>query len=97
MRPSLTRRLGLACALPLFWPVLTRAQSAPSPLLNYQGRVVVGSTNFSGTGAFKFALVSPDGKTTYWSDDGTSTGGSEPAKAMSLAVTGGSTRWRWAT
>ena len=30
-------------------------------LLNYQGRVTVGGTNFTGTGLFKFALVNATG------------------------------------
>jgi hypothetical protein len=30
---------------------------AAPPLINYQGRIVVGTTNFEGTGQFKFALV----------------------------------------
>ena len=56
-------------------------------LINYQGRVAVGGTNFDGTGQFKFALVSGGAPVvTYWSNDGTSTAGGEPAKAVSLAV-----------
>ncbi|MBK8092628.1 MAG: hypothetical protein IPK32_11775 [Verrucomicrobiaceae bacterium] len=35
-------------------------------LLNYQGRVAVGTVNFEGTGQFKFALVNGDGSTVYW-------------------------------
>lgn len=59
-------------------------------LINYQGRVVVGGTNFSGTGQFGFALVSgTGGATTYWSNDGTSAGGSQPASAVSLPVSSG--------
>ncbi|MBE7159546.1 MAG: hypothetical protein INR62_14145, partial [Rhodospirillales bacterium] len=93
-------RFAFACAAGLLWPCLwllfpatSRSQttvSGPpaSSLLNYQGRVVVGSTNFSGTGQFKFALVDGAG-TTYWSNDGTSTNGGEPTNAVSLTVTGG--------
>src|SRR6266852_2274276 len=33
-------------------------------MLNYQGRVAVGGTNFTGTGQFKFALVSSPGPDT---------------------------------
>jgi Chaperone of endosialidase len=58
-------------------------------LLNYQGRVVVGTTNFNGTGQFKFALVNTNGTTTFWSNDGTSTAGSQPTSAVSLAVSNG--------
>ena len=37
-------------------------------LLNYQGRVAVAGTNFTGTGQFQFALVDANGTTTYWSN-----------------------------
>ena len=58
-------------------------------IINYQGRVVVGTTNFNGTGQFKFALVNAAGTTTYWSNDGTSTAGSQPTNAVSLTVSKG--------
>ena len=38
---------------------------------------------------FKFALVNADGKTTYWSNDGTSVAGSEPQASVSAPVIGG--------
>jgi hypothetical protein len=56
-------------------------------LLNYQGRVTVGGTNFTGTGLFKFALVNATGTTNYWSHDGTTTG--VPGTALVLSVTNG--------
>jgi hypothetical protein len=56
-------------------------------VLNYQGRVQVGTTDFNGTGQFKFALVGADGTTTYWSNDGTASG--QPAAAVALPVTKG--------
>src|ERR1700730_6502880 len=58
-------------------------------IINYQGRVVVGTTNFNGTGQFKFALVNAAGTTTYWSNDGTSAAGSQPTNPVSLTVTNG--------
>ena len=58
-------------------------------LINYQGRVVVGATNFNGTGQFKFALVNAAGTTTYWSNNNTSVNGSEPSAAISLPVNNG--------
>src|SRR5260221_8938936 len=58
-------------------------------LLNYQGRVAVGSVNFSGSGQFKFALVNTDGSATYWSNDGTSSAGSQPTAGVTLTVTHG--------
>lgn len=69
---------------------LPASLSAAVPgLLHYQGRVVVNNVNFDGTGQFKFALVNTDGTTSYWSNDGTSTAGSQPAAAVSLTVTKG--------
>jgi hypothetical protein len=60
-------------------------------MINYQGRVAVGNpaVNFDGSGAFKFALVNTDGTSTYWSNDGISTAGSEPTAAVTLTVTKG--------
>ena len=58
-------------------------------LVNYQGRVAVNGVNFDGTGQFKFALVNANGSVTYWSNNGTSNGGSEPSAAVPLTVTQG--------
>jgi formylglycine-generating enzyme required for sulfatase activity len=72
--------------------VLGSALTAQVPqIINYQGRVAVGdpAVNFDGSGAFKFALVNTDGTTSYWSNDGSSTVGSEPAAAVTLTVTKG--------
>lgn len=61
-----TRSLALGIGL---WITLTLAASAQPPgMLNYQGRVVVGGTNFTGAGSFKFALVNATATTTYWSN-----------------------------
>ncbi len=66
-----------------------KATTLPPPVLNYQGRVAVGGTNFDGTGQFKFALVNAAGTTTFWSNDGTSSAGSPPTAAVALPVTKG--------
>jgi hypothetical protein len=58
-------------------------------LLGFQGRVLVGNVNYSGTGQFKFALVNADGSETYWSNDGTSAAGSEPVAGVALGVANG--------
>src|SRR5262245_47782400 len=58
-------------------------------LISYQGRVTVGTTNFSGTGQFKFALVRGGGSPSLWSNDGTSVNGSEPTAAVSTTVANG--------
>ena len=57
--------------------------------LNYQGRVAVGSANFDGAGHFKFAIIDDGGAATFWSNDGTSTGGSQPVSAVDVAVSKG--------
>ena len=46
---------------------------AAPPLINYQGRIVVGTTNFHSppNGLFKFALVNADGTASYWSNTAT--------------------------
>ena len=44
---------------------------------------------FTGTGSFRFALVDILGTTTYWSNDGTSATGSEPASSVSAEVDDG--------
>ena len=51
--------------------------------------IVIGGVSFNGTGQFQFALVDNTGTNTFWSNDGTSTGGGEPAAAVSLILTNG--------
>jgi hypothetical protein len=65
------------------------APAAVPQLINHQGRIAVNGTNFEGTGQFKFALVNSTGATTYWSNNGTSTAGSQPTAAVSLPVVKG--------
>jgi hypothetical protein len=43
--------------------VLAAAQAQVPGLVNYQGRISVGFTNFTGTGQFKFALTNGGGST----------------------------------
>lgn len=83
MKPT---RLASLFASLLF--VTTAVAQVPSQI-NYQGRVTVGGTNFSGAGQFKFALVNSNGIPTYWSNNGTSVNGSEPSAAVALTVTNG--------
>ena len=58
-------------------------------MLNYAGQVAVNGEAFEGNGLFKFALVSDNGTSTYWSSDGTSVDGSEPQSSISVSVNGG--------
>ena len=84
MNTIVLRTLGLSLAL------AAAATFGQVPgLISHQGKVTVGSTNYTGTGRFKFALVNAVGNTTYWSNDGTSSGGAEPTAAVSLAVAHG--------
>ena len=67
----------------------TGAQSGAPTVVSYQGQVAVSGIPYTGAGYFKFAVVNAAGDTTYWSNDGTSSGGSEPAVAVQLAVSNG--------
>jgi len=67
---------------------LSWTTSAQVPqLINYQGRVTVNGTNFSGAAQFKFALVNAAGSSNYWSNDGTVTG--QPVAVVPITVTNG--------
>jgi hypothetical protein len=70
---------------------LTATLHAQVPqLINYQGRVAVGTVNFNGTGAFRFALVDTAGTTTYWSNSpDTAPANGVPDSAVTLTVTKG--------
>lgn len=82
--------LSAARVLALALTCFVASASAQVPqLINYQGRVAVGNTNFEGTGLFKFALVNGEGTITFWSNDGTGVNGMEPAAAVSLPVSKG--------
>ena len=72
----------------LLLPQLASAQT-PS-LVNYQGRVAVGTVNFEGAGSFRFALVNTAGTTTYWgSSADVAPADGVPDTAVSLTVTKG--------
>ena len=58
-------------------------------LVNYQSSIAIGGTNYHGVGYFKFALVSSNGFETFWSNDGTGTGGGQPHQPVSLLVNDG--------
>ena len=93
---ALMRKLGhtvssvlvvvFAAAALLTTSTWSRAQSGAPTLISYQGLVAVGGLPYSGTGSFKFAIVDQAGTTTFWSNDGTSSGGSEPTSAVDLTV-----------
>ena len=79
---------AMAFALAALLFISTLPAQVPQ-LINYQGRVAVGTVNFDGSGQFKFALVDAAGTTTYESNDGTSVAGSQPANAVTLTVAKG--------
>jgi hypothetical protein len=64
---------------------------AQNTVFTYQGQVMDNGAPFTGIGQFEFALVTSSNAsyTTYWSNDGTSVNGSEPAVAVSVPVTNG--------
>jgi len=76
---NLLLTLGLLAAL-------TASAQVPQ-IINYQGRITVGGTNYDATGLFKFALVNNVGTLNYWANDGTASG--QPATGVSLAVSKG--------
>ena len=84
-------RIRFSCCLTILIVLfgLASARAQVPQIINYQGRVVVDKTNFTGTGKFKFALVITTGIVTQWSNDGTSSSGSEPTSAVSLQVVNG--------
>ena len=65
---------------------LTASAQVPQ-LINYQGRITVGGTNYDATGSFKFALVNSAGTVNYWANDGTAS--DQPATGVALAVSKG--------
>jgi N-acetylneuraminic acid mutarotase len=68
----------------------THALNAQVPqMIDYQGKIAVSGTSFTGEGQFKFALVDGAGTTTYWSHDASSTAGSEPTTHIVRTVTTG--------
>ncbi len=72
-------------ALVLFIAVIAAGTAAAAPsACSYQGRLDVDGQPFMGDADFKFVLLC--GTSSAWSSDGTSTNGSEPTAALTLAV-----------
>jgi hypothetical protein len=68
-------------------PAASSLLAGPPPsLISYQGVVKVSAMPYIGNGYFKFAIVNAGGTVTYWSNDGTSVGGSQPVAYVPLAV-----------
>ncbi len=58
-------------------------------IINYQGRLVVSGTNYTGTAQFKFLLVNGSGSGAYWSHEGATTSTNPPNSAVTLPVSQG--------
>jgi hypothetical protein len=78
------------------WATLTWAAPSTASLsggapavVAYQGEVRLGGSPFTGEGYFKFAVVDATGTTTYWSNDGTGSGGGAPSTAVQSAANEG--------
>ena len=67
--------------------LLAGVAAAQPSLVSYQGQLNVSGTPFTGNASFKFAILC--GASSAWSNDGTSTGGSQPAAAVTLPVAQG--------
>lgn len=78
----------IAGVLILGFLLLLSSAAPAATTLNYQGRVASGGVVFTGSGQFKFALLSVDGTTAYWKNDG-AVGVAEPTTAVTLTVTKG--------
>jgi hypothetical protein len=82
------RKLSLPILTGICWAALAVTTNAQVPgIVNYQGRIVDGGTNFTGTGQFEFTLISAGGATNYWANDGTPAG--QPGAAVSLTCNNG--------
>lgn len=86
MQTSRSHCLGALALLAL----LTAAAPAfglPPELVSYQGQLLVDGQPFTGDADFKFALLC--GASSAWSNDGSSSNGSEPTAAVTLPVEAG--------
>ena len=83
---SFRRSLWIAAWLALLLPA---AQSQVPQAITYQGSLSAGAGPFSGVGLLKFALVNSNATASFWSNDGSSVGGSQPNQAITNLVTRG--------
>ena len=79
---------GLVATL-VFAVATTAAWAQQEVEFNYNGRVHVAGSPFSGTGYFKFSLVAGSPETTIWANDGAALDGSEPSSSIATTVTQG--------
>ena len=79
---------SLPFTLGLFLCSISMSAQVPQ-IITYQGKVAVQNVPHHGPGQFKFSLVGGSGAVTFWSNDGTGVGGSEPVAAVPVLVNGG--------
>ena len=72
----------------MVWLAPTTARATAPEQIHYQGRITDAGTPVEGTADFKFAILGA-GSTTLWSNNGTSSGGSQPTAAVTLPVENG--------
>lgn len=70
----------------LFLLAVTGLQGAVPALLNYQGRILVGSSAFNGPAQFKFALVDETGELRHWGNSPDLDLDGEPDRAITLTL-----------
>ena len=90
VRLILPMKIALFLPIALLTSLLSSSANGQVPqLISYQGRLSASGTNLCGPAELKFALVNGRGVETYWSNDGSSTQGSQPSSAVCLPVTNG--------
>ena len=77
------------CLLLLTTMLCGQAVAEEYVMFDYQGRVRVANQPFTGNGSFKFSIVTLNGSSTQWSNDGTGGGGSEPVASVPISVSDG--------
>lgn len=84
-----TKIMGLFALCSFAMLIFVDGVSAEVLTLNYEGRVQAGGSLLTGPGYFKFALLNESRNVTFWSNDGTSVNGSQPATAVVSDLTNG--------
>jgi len=88
-KPSIMMIRSTAVSLAVAAGAISTSFAQVPQVIHYQGKIQSGSTNFSGSGRFKFSLVDKNGTTTFWSHDGTGNAGGEPAGQVEVPVLNG--------
>lgn len=88
-RGSPTRRLVCGVLLLLACLECNEAEAQVPGLINYQGRVAVGRTDFDGQGNFRLALINADGSQVYWRNAADSNSDGVPDSSVLLTVSRG--------